>query len=109
MPDEPVRTETEGPIGIVSINRPHVLNALNRQTIAELTDALEAFDRDPAIHCMILTGSDRAFAAGADITQMVDASAVDLQDDNFARWARLRALRKPLIAAVSGYALGRGV
>ncbi len=109
MPDELVRTETDGPIGIVSINRPQVLNALNRQTIAELTDALEAFDRDAAIRCMILTGSDRAFAAGADITQMVDAGPVDvLQDDNFARWARLRALRKPLIAAVSGYALGGG-
>ncbi len=109
MPDEFVRTETEGPIGIVSINRPQVLNALNRQTIAELTGALEAFDRDPAIRCLILTGSDRAFAAGADITQMVDASPVDVvQDDNFARWARLRALTKPLIAAVSGYALGGG-
>jgi len=109
MPDELVRTETDGPIGIVSINRPQVLNALNRQTIAELTDALEAFDRDAAIRCMILTGNDRAFAAGADITQMVDAGPVDvLQDDNFARWARLRALRKPLIAAVSGCALGGG-
>ena len=109
MAYEFVRTETDGPIGIVTINRPQVLNALNPQTIAELTDALEIFDRDPVIRCLILTGSERAFAAGADVTQMVEAGPVDvLQDDNFARWARLRGLRKPLIAAVSGYALGGG-
>ena len=109
MAYEFVLTEVDGPIGIVTINRPHVLNALNPKTIAELTEALEAFDADEAIGCMILTGSERAFAAGADITQMVDASPVDvLRDDNFSRWARLRALHKPLIAAVSGYALGGG-
>ena len=109
MPYEFVRTEIDGPIGIVQIHRPQVLNALNHQTIAELTDALETFDRDPAIGCLILTGDERAFAAGADVTQMVDAGAVEvLSDDNFARWTRLRALRKPLIAAVSGYALGGG-
>ncbi|HYM49953.1 MAG TPA: enoyl-CoA hydratase-related protein [Candidatus Limnocylindrales bacterium] len=109
MPYEFVRSETDGPIGIVTIDRPQVLNALNHQTIAELTQALEAFDADDAIRCMILTGGDRAFAAGADITQMVDAGPVEmLREDNFARWARLRALRKPVIAAVSGYALGGG-
>ena len=104
-----VLTEVEGPVGIVTINRPQVRNALNQQTIAELVDALETFDREGAIRCMILTGDDRAFAAGADISQMVDAGAVDvLEDDNFARWARFRAIRKPVIAAVSGYALGGG-
>ncbi|HEV2013476.1 MAG TPA: enoyl-CoA hydratase-related protein [Candidatus Dormibacteraeota bacterium] len=109
MPYEFVLTEAEGPVGIVTIHRPQVRNALNHQTIAELVDALEAFDRDDAIRCMILTGDDRAFAAGADITQMVEAGAVDvLDDDNFARWARFRAIRKPVIAAVSGYALGGG-
>jgi enoyl-CoA hydratase len=109
MPYEFVRTETDGPIGIVTINRPQVLNALNHQTIAEIVDALEGFDRDAGIHCMILTGSERAFAAGADIGQMADAGAIEvLEDDNFSRWARLRAIRKPLIAAVSGYALGGG-
>lgn len=109
MPYEFIRTETDGPIGIVTINRPEVLNALNHQTIAELVDALEGFDREATIRCMILTGSDRAFAAGADIGQMAEAGAVEvLDDDNFGRWARLRALRKPLIAAVSGYALGGG-
>jgi enoyl-CoA hydratase len=109
MPYEFVLTEADGPVGIVTIHRPQVRNALNHQTIAELVDALETFDRDDAIRCMILTGDDRAFAAGADITQMVEAGAVDvLDDDNFARWARFRAIRKPVIAAVSGYALGGG-
>ena len=109
MPYEFVLTQARGPVGIVTINRPQVRNALNHQTIAELVDALEAFDRDEAVRCMVLTGDERAFAAGADIGQMVEASAVDvLADDNFARWARFRALHKPVIAAVSGYALGGG-
>ena len=109
MAYEFVLTEARGPVGIVAINRPQVRNALNHQTIGEIVDTLEAFDRDAGIRCMVLTGDDRAFAAGADITQMVDAGAVDvLADDNFARWARLRALRKPVIAAVSGYAFGGG-
>ncbi|HEY9287818.1 MAG TPA: enoyl-CoA hydratase-related protein [Candidatus Dormibacteraeota bacterium] len=109
MSYEFVLTEARGPVGIVRINRPKVRNALNDQTIAELVDALEAFDRDASIRCMILTGDDRAFAAGADIAQMADASAIDvLDDDRFARWARFRALKKPVIAAVAGYALGGG-
>ena len=77
MPYEFVLTESNGAVGIVRINRPQVRNALNPQTIGELVDALEAFDRDDAIRCMILTGDDRAFAAGADITHMVEASAID--------------------------------
>jgi enoyl-CoA hydratase len=109
MPYEFVLSEVRGPVGIVTINRPQVRNALNHQTIAELVDALDAFDQDDAIRCMILTGDDRAFAAGADISQMVEAGAVDvLDDDNFARWARFKAMHKPVIAAVSGYALGGG-
>src|SRR2546430_1395267 len=109
MPYEFVLTEVRGPVGIVTINRPQVRNALNHQTIAELVDALDAYDQDDAIRCMILTGDDRAFAAGADISQMVEAGAVDvLDDDSFARWARLKAIHKPVIAAVSGYALGGG-
>ena len=109
MPYEFVLTEVRGPVGIVTINRPQVRNALNHQTIAELVDALDVYDGDDRIRCMILTGDDRAFAAGADISQMVEARAVDvLDDDNFARWARFRAIHKPVIAAVSGYALGGG-
>jgi enoyl-CoA hydratase len=109
MPYEFILSEARGPVGIVTINRPQVRNALNQRTIAELVDALEGFDHDEAIRCMILTGDDRAFAAGADIAEMVDAGAVEvLADDNFARWARFRSLRKPVIAAVSGYALGGG-
>ncbi|MEO6797275.1 MAG: enoyl-CoA hydratase-related protein [Candidatus Dormibacter sp.] len=109
MAFEFILTQVDGPLGIVTINRPAVLNALNPQTIAEIGEALAAFDRDDAIRCLILTGSDKAFAAGADISQMATAGAVDLlRDDNADRWARLLSLRKPLIAAVSGYALGGG-
>jgi enoyl-CoA hydratase len=109
MAYEFVLTKTRGPVGVVTINRPQVRNALNPQTIGELVEALEAYDRDPAIRCMILTGDERAFAAGADISQMADAGAMDmLEDDNAGRWARFRAIRKPVIAAVSGYALGGG-
>ena len=109
MSYEFVLTEVDGAVGVVTIHRPQVRNALNHQTIAELVDALESFDRDDAIRCMVLTGDDRAFAAGADIGQMADASAIDvLRDDNFARWARFRAIHKPVIAAVGGYALGGG-
>ncbi|HEY0491925.1 MAG TPA: enoyl-CoA hydratase-related protein [Candidatus Dormibacteraeota bacterium] len=109
MPFEFVLTEVDGPIGIVRINRPAVLNALNPATIEEIGQALAEFDRNDAIRCLILTGDDRSFAAGADIGQMAETGAVDiLRDDDTARWARLRSLRKPLIAAVSGYALGGG-
>jgi enoyl-CoA hydratase len=109
MAYEFVLTEARGPVGIVTINRPQVRNALNHQTIGELVDALERFGGNDAIRCMILTGDERAFAAGADISQMADAGAIDvLDDDNFARWARFRAIHKPVIAAVSGYALGGG-
>lgn len=109
MAFEFILTEVEGPIGIVRINRPEVLNALNPRTIQEIGEALAEFDRDDSIRCLVLTGNDRAFAAGADIGQMAEAGAIEiLRDDDAARWARLRGLRKPVIAAVSGYALGGG-
>jgi enoyl-CoA hydratase len=104
-----VLTEVDGPLGIVTIHRPQVRNALNQQTIGELVDALETLDRDETVRCMILTGDERAFAAGADISQMAASGAIDvLADPNLASWARFRGLRKPVIAAVSGYALGGG-
>src|SRR5260370_8928776 len=107
MSYEFVRSEADGAVGIVTIHRPQVRNALNHQTIAELVDALETFDRDDAIRCMVLTGDDRAFAAGPDITQMAEAGAIEaLNDDNFAPWPRFRAIHKPLIPAVRSYALG---
>src|SRR5437762_13150090 len=102
MSYEFVLTEVDGPVGIVAINRPQVRNALNHQTIGELVDALETFDRDEAIRCMVLTGDDRAFAAGADIAQMAAAGAVEvLNDENCARWTRFRAIHKPASPVVA--------
>lgn len=109
MPYETILTETPAAgVGLVRLNRPQALNALNRQLITEAFDALEAFDRDDAIGCMILTGSDKAFAAGADIKTMVEQDAVAMMDDDFTDWSRLSRLTKPVIAAVSGWALGGG-
>lgn len=102
---------TEFPVAAVSLirlNRPQALNALNRQLTQELFHALETFDADPAIRCLVLTGSDKAFAAGADIKEMQGLSSVDLLRDDFTDWSRLSRLKKPLIGAVSGFALGGG-
>jgi enoyl-CoA hydratase len=99
----------EGPVALIRLNRPQVLNALNQALMADLVDLVERFDQDPAIRCVVLTGDERAFAAGADIAEMAEATAVEmLQRQQFARWDRLRKIRKPLIAAVSGFALGGG-
>jgi enoyl-CoA hydratase len=104
-----ILTETQGRVGLVRFNRPKALNALNSGLMEEMVTALEAFDRDPRVGCLVVTGNERAFAAGADITEMAGASAVDmLLRDNIARWDRLRRLKKPLIAAVSGFCLGGG-
>ncbi len=93
----------------VQINRPQVLNALNREVMDELVAALETLDGDDAIRCIILTGNENAFAAGADIKEMADATAVDmLVRDQLSKWDRIRKIKKPLIAAVSGFALGGG-
>lgn len=110
MAYETILTEVPAPgVGLVRLNRPQALNALNGQLVNELFDALEAFDADETIGCMVLAGSDKAFAAGADIKQMLDTDMVTMMTgDDFTDWARLRAITKPVIAAVSGWALGGG-
>ena len=104
-----VRTEA-GKVGIVTLNRPKALNALNDALMTELGEALKAFDADPAIGCMIVTGSERAFAAGADIGAMAKYSFVDVYKGDYItrNWEAIRSIRKPVIAAVSGFALGGG-
>lgn len=98
-----------GNVGLVKLNRPQQLNALNSVLMEELAQALQALDQDDAVRCIVITGSERAFAAGADIKEMAEASAVEmLQHDNIARWDRIRRVKKPIIAAVSGYCLGGG-
>lgn len=101
--------EPNPPVLTIRLNRPDVLNALNIALMRELVEALEAADDDDAVRAIVLTGDARSFAAGADIREMADASAVGmLLRDQFARWDRIRRIRKPLIAAVSGFALGGG-
>ncbi len=106
-------SEIENPgslkVGLIQLNRPEVLNALNIELMKEVVEALEAFDKDSGIGCMIITGNAKAFAAGADIKEMADSTAVEmLLRDQFARWDRIRKIKKPVIAAVSGFALGGG-
>lgn len=99
----------EGAIGIIQLNRPKLLNALNFELMAELVNALEELDREAAVKVMILTGGERAFAAGADLAEMSQATPVDLViGRRFELWDRIRKISKPIIAAVSGYCLGGG-
>ena len=104
-----VRTEA-GKVGIITLNRPKALNALNDTLMTELGDALKAFDKDAAIGCIVLTGSERAFAAGADIEAMAKYNFLDAYGGDFItrNWETIRSVRKPVIAAVSGFALGGG-
>ncbi|HUM45637.1 MAG TPA: enoyl-CoA hydratase-related protein, partial [Chitinophagales bacterium] len=96
-------------VGLIRLHRPKELNALNRELMNELKDALQQLDADEAVRVIILTGDEKAFAAGADIKQMSEASAIDmLKLDQFSVWDQVRKTRKPLIAAVSGFALGGG-
>lgn len=109
MPYETMVTETPAAgVGLVRFNRPDALNALNRQMIIDLFAALDAFEADASIGCMVVTGSEKAFIAGADIKQMLDTEAVNLMHDDFTDWSHLMTYRKPIIAAVSGWALGGG-
>ena len=104
------RTESNERIGVITLNRPQQLNALNDQLMDDLGLALKAFDADDKVGCIILTGSERAFAAGADIAAMQKLSFVDAYKGNFItrNWETIRSIRKPVIAAVSGFALGGG-
>ncbi|MCH7232737.1 enoyl-CoA hydratase-related protein [Glycomyces sp. L485] len=105
----PLKIERTGRVVRVRLHRPEVLNALDTELMTELVDALTPLDRDPDVGCFVITGSERAFAAGADIAEMSEKSAADMMtEDFFAGWEAFAALRTPKIAAVAGYALGGG-
>ncbi len=96
-------------VGQIQLNRPDVLNALNIELMGELVSTLEAFDKDPEVGCIIITGSAKAFAAGADIKEMATQSAIDMHiRDQFSVWDKIRKIKKPIIAATSGFVLGGG-
>ena len=110
MPDyEHVLSTSDGPVGIVTLNRPRQLNALAAPLLREMVAALEAHDADPGLRAIVLTGGPSVFAAGADIKEMAEATPVDmLVRDTIGMWDRVKKIGKPLIAAVAGYALGGG-
>ncbi|RZT32322.1 enoyl-CoA hydratase [Cupriavidus agavae] len=110
MPYENILVETRGRVGLVTLHRPKALNALNDALMDELGTALTAFDADEAVGCIVITGSERAFAAGADIGMMAKYSYMDVYKGDYItrNWETIRRIRKPVIAAVAGYALGGG-
>jgi enoyl-CoA hydratase len=111
MTYETILTETRENVGLITLNRPKALNALNAQLTAELGQALAAYEADPAIGAIVITGSERAFAAGADIKEMKDKSFAQAFGEDFINpngWEKVTTLRKPVIAAVAGFALGGG-
>lgn len=110
MTYETIIAEKKGAVTLITLNRPHALNALNSQILADLIDAFAAYDADPTQYCAVLTGSEKAFAAGADIKEMAEKSTADFYlQDMFSQWtSRIAATRKPWIAAVASYALGGG-
>ena len=110
MSYETILVEADGPVGIITLNRPQALNALNRQLTAELSAAAAALDADGAIAAIVVTGSERAFAAGADIREMKDKTFPEVYEEQFitATWEGISRVRKPTIAAVSGHAVGGG-
>jgi enoyl-CoA hydratase len=104
-----ILAETRGRVGLITLNRPQAMNALNRSLLSELVAALAAFDADAAVGAIVITGSERAFAAGADIKEMVGAGAMEMLTGSFVElFDGIRKVRKPVIAAVSGFALGGG-
>jgi enoyl-CoA hydratase len=109
MTYEMILSEIRGHVGLITLNRPQVMNALNNQLMRELMNALEAFDKDDDIGAMVITGNTKAFAAGADIKEMAGKSIQQMVDqDHLAVFGRIRTIKKPVIAAVSGWALGGG-
>ena len=109
MSHETIIVETKGKVGIIRLNRPQALNALNAKLNEELTAAIDAFEADDTIACVILTGNEKAFAAGADIKEMSGKTHMDAFKGDFAaNWDRVARMRKPVIAAVAGFALGGG-
>ena len=106
---ETILVETRGRVGVVTLNRPQALNALNATLLTELTAAVQSFDADESIGCIVITGSEKAFAAGADIKEMTGQSFLDMFYSDFpSGWDHVARVRKPMIAAVAGYALGGG-
>ncbi len=104
-----ILVEAHGKVGLITLNRPQAMNALNNQLMREVMDALDAFDKDEHIGAMVITGNEKAFAAGADIKEMADKTTQQLMDsDHLAVFGRIRTIKKPVIAAVSGWALGGG-
>jgi len=104
-----ILVETQGKVGLIRLNRPRAFNALNTELVSELMQALAEFDKDDSVGAMVVTGSDKVFAAGADIREMSEASAVDmLNSDHINLFDKIMKIQKPVIAAVSGYALGGG-
>jgi enoyl-CoA hydratase len=110
MSYEFILSEKKGRVGVITLNRPKQMNALNAQVMQELAKALYAFDADEGVGCIVITGNEKAFAAGADIAAMKDYSYMDAYKDNYITrdWEHLRNIRKPVLAAVAGYALGGG-
>ena len=110
MSHETILVETRGAVTLVTLNRPEALNALNSRVLGELVEVFRAYDADTGQRCLVLTGSvEKAFAAGADIKEMADKSALEMRErDPIAVFGRIRTIRKPVIAAVSGWALGGG-
>ena len=109
MAYETIIVETRGKVGLVTLNRPKALNALNSAVLAEVLAAMQIFEANPRIGAMVITGSEKAFAAGADIKEMQSKTYVDAYlEDFFGGWEQFTRIRKPIIAAVAGYALGGG-
>jgi enoyl-CoA hydratase len=108
---ETIAVSKEAPIGIITLNRPNAMNALNSKMVVELVDALDGFEKDESVRCLVLTGNEKAFSAGADIKEMVNSGAIDMVKTShfFPLWDRIGRYPKPIVAALSGFVLGGGL